>query len=86
MAHRALMTDDNKILETASSIDGACRWVLHQRADGWFDYAEYSYVDLRPDGQVEGYWTRSHTSGLFDTAQAARADALDTIPWLPGQL
>jgi hypothetical protein len=47
---------------------------------------EYRYVDLRPDGQVEGYWQRSYTSGLFDTPEAARADALDAVSWLPGQL
>jgi hypothetical protein len=86
MAHRPLMASDNEVLETALSVDAACRWVLHQRADGRFDYAEYSYVDLRPEGQIKGYRQRSYTSGLFDTAQAARADALDTISWLPGQL
>lgn len=80
------MSIDDGTLETASSIDATCQWVLRHRADGRFDYAEYQYVDLRPDGQVEGYWKRSYTSGLFDTAQAARADALDTISWLPGQL
>src|SRR4051794_40126496 len=84
--HRSLVADDNEILETASSLDLSCRWVLHHRADGRFDYAEYRYVDLRPDGHVDGYWQRSYKSGLFDTAQAARADALEAIPWLPGQL
>jgi hypothetical protein len=80
------MTEDNEIVETPSSVDAASRWVLRHRPDGRFDYAEYRYVDLRPDGQVEGYWKRSHTSGLFGTTHAARADALDTISWLPGQL
>lgn len=73
-------------VDTVSSPDAAFRWVLRHRADGHIDYAEFRYVDLRPDGQVEGYWERSYSSGLFETAQAARADALDTIPWLPGQL
>jgi hypothetical protein len=77
-------TDD--VLESAVSIDAACRWVLHRRADGRFDYAEYRYVDLRPDGDVDGYWTENYTSGLFETAQAARDDALKAISWLPGQL
>lgn len=80
------MSGDSEIVETASSIGATSRWALHHRTDGRFDYAEYRYVDLRPDGQVEGYWERSYTSGLFDTAQAARADALETIPWLPGQI
>jgi hypothetical protein len=80
------MATREETVETASSIDAAFRWVLRHRGDGRFDYAEYRYVDLRPDGQVEGYWERSYTSGLFDTAQAARANALDTIDWLPGQL
>jgi hypothetical protein len=80
------MTSKDQTLETASSADAASRWVLRHRADGHFDYEEYRYVDLRPDGQVEGYWERSYKSGLFETAQAARADALETISWLPGQL
>lgn len=73
-------------LETAGSVDAACRWVLRHRADGVFHYAEYRFVDLRPDGHVDGYWEQSYTSGLFETAQAARDHALETIPWLPGQL
>jgi hypothetical protein len=80
------MASADKTVETAASMDAACRWVLRERADGRFDYAEYRYVDLRPNGQVEGFWERSYTSGLFETAQAARDDALEAIPWLPGQL
>jgi hypothetical protein len=77
------MADDHESVETAASVDAACRWVLRHRADGRYDYVEYRYVDLRPDGQVEGYWQRSYTSGLFDTPEAARADALDAVSWLP---
>jgi hypothetical protein len=80
------MTDEGRIVETAVSIDAERRWTLRERADGRFDYAEYLYVDLRPDGAVEGYWSQSYTSGLFECAQTARDDALDAIEWLPGQL
>jgi hypothetical protein len=80
------MASAEQTLETAESINAACRWVLRHRADGRFDYTEYQFVDLRPEGHVEGYWERSYTSGLFETAQAARDDALEAIPWLPGQL
>ena len=80
------MASDGTIVETASSGDAACRWVLRHRTDARFEYDEFRYVDLRPDGQVEGYWERGHTSGLFDTAESARADALKKISWLPGRL
>ena len=80
------MTSAETILETAASIDAGSRWVLRQRPDGRFDYAEYSYEELRPDAHVEGFWKRSYTSGLFETAEAARDDALEVISWLPGQL
>jgi hypothetical protein len=73
-------------LETAASEDGACRWVLRHRSDGRFDYTEHQFVDLRPDGQIESYWTQIYTSGIFETAQAARDDALDSIYWLSGKL
>ena len=79
------MTDAH-VVESASSIDAACRWDSRHRADGRFGYAAYRYVDLRPDGQIEGYWGSSYSSGLFDTAQTARAYALEAISWLPGQL
>ena len=85
MLHCVFMTDAH-VVETASSIDAGCRWALRHRADGRFDYVAYRYLDLRPDGQTEGYWESSYTSGLFDTAQTARADALEAISWLPGQL
>jgi hypothetical protein len=80
------MLSANDLLEASASIDAACRWALRRRADGRFDYAEYRYVDLRPDAQVEAFWKQSYTSGLFETAQAAREDALEAIAWLPGQL
>jgi hypothetical protein len=80
------MTDEGRILETAASIDAERRWTLRERADGRFHYIEFMYVDLRPDGAVEGYWMQSYTSGLFESAQAARDDALEAIDWLPGQL
>jgi hypothetical protein len=79
------MTSAELNLETAASDNGACRWVLRRRSDGRFDYTEHQFVDFRPDG-LEGYWTQSYTSGIFETAQAARDDALDAISWLPGQL
>ena len=80
------MTSAERNLEIAASDDGACRWVLRHRLDGRFDYTEHRFVDLRPDGQVEGYWKRSYTSGIFETSRAARDDALEAIAWLPGQL
>ena len=77
------MTDEGRILETGGSIDAERRWALRERADRRFDYAEYRYVDLGPDGAVEGYWTQSYTSDLFETAQEARSNALDAISCCP---
>ena len=85
MLHCVSMTDAH-VVESASSIDAACRWDLRHRANDRFDYVAHRYVDLRADGQIEGYRGSSYTSGLFDTAQTARADALEAISWLPGQL
>lgn len=33
-------------------------------------------------GGIYEYWTPTHFSGLFDTAAAAKADALGQLPWL----
>lgn len=73
-------------LETASSRDGERRWVLRCRSDGRFDYTELRLVDLRPDGQVNGYWEQSYMSGIFETVREARNHALKVVSWLPGQL
>jgi hypothetical protein len=86
MTQSVQMIDYDNIVETASSTDASCRWYLRQRKDGLFSYQEYRYSKAGPDWDVEGYWGLSYTSGLFDTAQAARADALDALSWLPGQL
>lgn len=80
------MAVEGRIVETAVSIGAERRWALRERTDGRFDYAEYLYVDLSPDGAVEGYWSQSYTSGLFESAHTARDNALDAIEWLPGQL
>lgn len=77
---------DGEIMESASSGDATSRWFLRNRPDGLFEYSEYSFVDLVPEGLLDGYWNCSLTSGLFATAEAARVDALNAIPWLPGQL
>jgi hypothetical protein len=76
---------DPVILEAATSIDGTKRWELVRREDGFFVYSEDSFLsdDLREfGGGIEEYWSPTYFSGLFDTAEAAKVDALGTLPWL----
>lgn len=77
------MSLSNVFLQTAMSADGTKRWEFVRRHDGFFMYTEDTYVDLRADGGcVDGYWSPSHRSGLFDIAEAAKDDALRTLLWL----
>ncbi|HEX8443878.1 MAG TPA: hypothetical protein VF631_09555 [Allosphingosinicella sp.] len=79
------MDSEPDILETAASLDGTKRWHLLRRDDGFFVYDEDSFFseDLSDfGGGLMEYWTPTHFSGIFDTPEAARRDALGQIAWL----
>ncbi len=83
------MDAEPDVLETATSLDGTKRWHLLRRSDGLFAYDEDTFFseDLSEfGGGLEEYWTPTHFSGLFDTADAARNDALGQLPWLQAAL
>ena len=72
------------IIETGFSADGTRRWELVRRNDGFFMYCEDSFVsDYIPElARAYEAWTPTHLSGLFETAQEAKADAFAQLPWL----
>jgi hypothetical protein len=75
----------NVVIEAGVSIDGTKRWELIRRCDGFFVYSEDQFFseDLREFGAgIEEYWSPTHFSGLFETAEEVRADALGQLPWL----
>jgi hypothetical protein len=73
----------NIILQAAANAEGTKRWELVRRPDDLFTYSEDTYLDLGEDGGgVEGYWTRTHHGGLFNTSEAAKTNALETLLWL----
>jgi hypothetical protein len=82
---------DPEIVAAAKSEDGSRRWQLLRRTSGLYVYEEET---LEPEvrlldeegnqGRVvaDACWARTHVSGLFDTREAAHADALAALPWL----
>lgn len=85
------MSDNPEVVEAAESEDGSKRWQLLRRPNGLYAYEEKTlekevyWVD--DDGgerevAAAAYWAPTHVSGLFDTSDAARADAFGTLPWL----
>lgn len=60
--------------------DGGVRLTVHRREDGHFFYTEDSFEawDDTPAVWREGY----PPSGLFATAEEAKAEAIAIIPWL----
>jgi hypothetical protein len=71
--------------EAGVSVDGTKRWELIRRGDGFFIYSEDQFFseDLREFGAgIEEYRSPTHFSGLFETAEEARTDALGQLPWL----
>lgn len=87
------METQSEVVQTATNQkadkpqDGDRRWSLMRRTDGFFTHCEEKYIDLYDHGGGEdGYWTRSHASGLFDNAEAVMEDALGSLTWLGERL
>ena len=89
------MNKARDIIETVESQDNSKRWQLLRHSNGFFVYEERAlesevyWVDAdRGEREVaaETYWSPTHVSGLFDTSEAARADAIGTLPWLQAVL
>lgn len=85
------MSDEATIVDAAEANDGLRRWRLFQRSHGFYVYEEYTlqpeiyHVD--EDGSegtvvADAYWMPTHVSGLFDAREAAREDAMSSLPWL----
>ena|SRR5215472_1981447 len=72
-------------MEAASSLDGKKRWAVVQRPDGFFVYSEETFLtedETQFGGGIYDYWSPTHVSGLFDTLESAKADAMGQFPWL----
>ena len=79
------MDEGRVTIEAFASADGKKRCEIVQRPDRFFVYVEET---LRTDderefgGGIYDYWSPTHFSGLFDSLEDARADAVGQIPWL----
>ena len=86
-----IMSDEAKIVDAVCSVDGLRRWELIRRPDGLYSYNEDTFYREKywagedrsehDTGTIE-YWAPTNFSGLFDTVEAARQDALGCLPWL----
>jgi hypothetical protein len=87
------METQSEVVQTATNQkgdkprEGDRRWSFMRRADGFFAHYEETYIDLYDHGGgVDGYWTRSHASGLFEDAGSAMKDACGSLTWLGERL
>lgn len=79
------MDTERETIEVVTSSDGAKRWRLERREDGFFVYTEDTFFseDLREFGPgIREYWSPTGFSGIFNTAEEAKVDALGQLPWL----
>ncbi len=85
------MSDEPHMVEATDSGDGFKHWRLLRRSHGLYFYEEKTLEEevylIEEDGSegavvADAYWTPTHVSGLFDTSEAARLDAVATLPWL----
>ena len=73
-------------MKVIDSADGKHR--VEIRSDGrYFRFIEESELWDEGYGEMSGfhYWTPTHLSGLYDSAEAAEADARATLDWLRGE-
>ncbi|WP_333701165.1 hypothetical protein [Sphingobium yanoikuyae] len=67
--------------------DGKKKLHIFKKANAIFQFIELT-VDLviEPDEELfeegEIYWGCAHTSGLYDSSEAAETDAKRSVPWL----
>jgi hypothetical protein len=87
------METQSEVVQTATNQEGDKpregdrRWSFTRRFDGLFTHYEETYIDLYDHGGgLNGYWTRSHASGLFEDAESAMEDALESLTWLADRL
>ncbi|MBY9062501.1 hypothetical protein K7957_06110 [Sphingomonas yunnanensis] len=85
------MSDGEIVVVTAEGDSGFKRWRLLLRPHGFFLFEEVTLQDeiyrVNHGGKeevtvAEAYWMPTHVSGLFKTREAARQDALASLPWL----
>lgn len=83
------MSDHQDAIQSATSGDGRKRWQLLRRHDGLYLYEEETFEEEiywvdehggERDEAALSYWAPTHISGLFDTLDQARADALGSLP------
>jgi hypothetical protein len=89
------MSDDPTVVESAECGEGIKHWRLLRRPCGFYLYEEMTFEHevylLDEEGNegaviADGYWTPTHVSGLFDSSDAARQDAVATLLWLRAAL
>ena len=80
-----LMGERRARIEFLTSADGKKRCEVVQRPDGFFVYVEETFFteDEREfGGSIYDYWSPTHFSGLFNSLEDAKADAVGQFPWL----
>jgi hypothetical protein len=72
---------DWREIKRLQSKDGLRRLFIEAEPQGLFRFSEETYVT--EDGYT--FWTPSHCSGLYNSAEATERAARIEIPWLRGQ-
>ena len=71
--------------------DGSVRVVIYAHnpvPPNLFSFNEEIWKEYKNDstGQPSAYWLPSYQSGLFDSAEAAEAEARSMFPWIVDQI
>jgi hypothetical protein len=69
---------DWKEIKCVLSADGKKRLLIYAAPGNLFSFEEHTYVT--EDGYI--FWSPSHGSGLYDSAEAAERDARLELRWL----
>ena len=72
-------------MRTIFSADGKRRVEISAGHGDWYRFTEYCDVWNEDYAVPAPVWTPTHFSGLYETAEAAEAEAYATLPWLSGR-
>lgn len=72
-----------ELIKTITSADGKNRIDIERSETGLYRYVTFDdRYRHDPDFQVPPFWTLDAFSGLYESAEAAEADARGDLPWL----
>lgn len=75
-----------EVIQYILAPDGRTRVSICQRSDGRYEYSHDKFYvdDVSEYGHHVEYWSPGQPSGIFDSFETAKREALVEFPWITG--